>query len=70
MAVTAVSEQFKIAACNVVRFLTLKTLSALFYNVTPNVNMEFLKIAMSEPIVSTKQGCHEVFSDSHLKNFQ
>ena len=41
---TAASEQSKIFACNVIRFLTIKFLSALFHNVTLNVNVEFLKI--------------------------
>ena len=39
----------------IIQFRTKKFLSAFFYNVTLNVNIEFLKIAMSEPIVSTKQ---------------
>ena len=47
---TAASEQFKIAACNVIRFLTINFFSALFYNVKLNVNIEFLKIATSEPM--------------------
>ena len=53
---TAASEQSKIAAaCNVIRFLTIKFLSAFFYKVTLNVNKEFLKIATSEPIACTEQ---------------
>ena len=46
-----------VAACSVIRLLTIKFLSALFNNVTPlkNFNVEFLKIAMSEPIVSIEQ---------------
>ena len=38
--------------------------------VTLNVNIEFLKIATSEPIVSTKQARPEVLRNSHPKNFQ
>ena len=49
------SGQFKIGACNVIRFLTVKILSAFFYSGTLNVNIEFLKIATSEPKVSTEQ---------------
>ena len=51
----AASEQFKIAACNVIRFLIIKIYLTLFYNVTLNVVLEFLKIASSEPIVSRNQ---------------
>ena len=43
----AASEQSKIAACNVIQFLTIKV-SAFFCNVTLNINIEFLKIATSE----------------------
>ena len=49
---TVASAQSKIAACNVILFLTIKV-SAFFYNVT--LNIEFLKIATSKPIVSTEQ---------------
>ena len=49
----ALSEQSNVAACNVIRFLAIKIL--FFYNVTLNVNTEFLKTAKSEPIVSIEQ---------------
>ena len=41
-----------------------------FYKVTLNVNIEFLKIATSEPMVSTEQARPEVLRNSHPKNFQ
>ena len=49
------SEQSKIAAFNEIWFLAIKIFLAFFYNVTLNVNIEFLEIATSEPIVSTEQ---------------
>ena len=49
------SEQSKISACNEIRFLTKKFLLAFFYNVILKVNREFLKLAMSEPLVCTEQ---------------
>ena len=45
-------------------------LLVFFYKVTLNVNIEFLKIATSEPIVSTEQARPEVLRNSHPKNFQ
>ena len=50
----AASVQSKIAICNVIRFLTIKTFSTFFYNVTLNVLVEFLKTASSVHIVSTE----------------
>ena len=54
---TTASEQFKIA-CNVIPFLTKRFLSPFFYvrlNVRLDINIEFLKIAKSEPIASIEQ---------------
>ena len=51
----AASEQSKIAACNVIRFLTIKIFFGILLNATLNVNTEFLKIAKPEPIVSIEQ---------------
>ena len=51
---TATSEQSKIAACNVIRFLTIKIYFGILLNVALTVNIEFLKIAASELIVSTE----------------
>ena len=42
-------------------------LSVLCYNITFNVDIEFLRITTSEPIVSTEQA---VLRDSHPKNFR
>ena len=39
----------------VMKFLTKKFLLAFFYNVILKVNREFLKLAMSEPLVCTEQ---------------
>ena len=68
---TAAFEQSKIAACNVIRFLTIKILSAFFYNVT--LNIEYLKIATSETTseITSLQNKrdHEVLRDSHPMNF-
>ena len=66
---TAASEQFKIAACHVIRFLTIKFFSAFFYNITLNINIEFLKIATSEPIVSTEQAWPWSFEICTQRNF-
>ena len=49
------SEQYNIAAYNVIRFLTIKISFGSFCNVTLNVNTEFLKIAKPEPIVPIEQ---------------
>ena len=51
----AASEQSNIAACNVIWFLTIKISFGFFYNVTLNVNTEFLKIAKPGPVVSIEQ---------------
>ena len=51
----AASEQSKIAACNVIRFLTIKISFGILLSVTLNVNMEFLKIAKPQLIVSIEQ---------------
>ena len=49
------SNQSKIAACNVIRFLTIKISFGILLSVTLNVNMEFLKIAKPQLIVSIEQ---------------
>ena len=46
--------QSDIAVCNAIQFLSIKFLLVFFYNVTLNVNIEFLLIAMLEPILSTE----------------
>ena len=51
----AASEQSKIVTCNVILLPTIKIFWALFYNVTLNNNIEFLKVATSERIVFTEQ---------------
>ena len=48
----AASEQSEVAVCNMIQFLTIKTISVFFYNVTLNVNIEFLKTVTLEPILS------------------
>ena len=49
---TTASEQSKIAACNVIQFLAIKIYFGLIYKVRLTVYIEFLKIAISEPILS------------------
>ena len=47
------TEQSEITPCDVIQFLTIKVSFSVFvYNVTFNVNIEFLKIATLEPILS------------------
>ena len=52
---TAASEQSRIAACNFIRFLRIKIFFRILYKITLNVNIDFLKIATSQPIVSKEQ---------------
>ena len=52
----AASEQSKIAACNVIRFLTKKDFFRhSFITLILNVDLEFLKIAKSKLMVSIEQ---------------
>ena len=43
---TAATEQSKITACDIIQFLTMKTSFGIPLDVTFNVNIEFLKIAL------------------------
>ena len=51
MTLKATFEQSEMAACNIIRFLIIKIFQVFFYNVTLNVNLKFLKIAMLKPIL-------------------
>ena len=43
---TAATEQSEITACDIIQFLTMKTSFGIPLDVTFNVNIEFLKIAL------------------------
>ena len=49
---TAASEQSDITACDVIQFLTIKISLGILLQRTFNINIEFLKIATLEPILS------------------